>query len=135
MMRHRRPTARRLLGLFACVLAGFAFVAVAVHLLPSKTAAASEDPATVRHIFSETIANNYDFRFGTGKPFLPSNAMTETGEFLDPKTFPNAAYCGHCHQEAHKQWRQSAHANSFRAPWYKKNVNLLMSTKGNEYAR
>ena len=86
-------------------------------------------------MFSEKVAEHYDFKFGKDQPFLPSNATTDTGEFLDPKTFPDAKYCGHCHQEAHKQWRQSAHANSFRAPWYLKNVNLLMATKGNEYAR
>ena len=69
------------------------------------------------------------------KPFLPSNATTDTGEFIDPTSFPTAKYCGHCHQEAYAQWRQSAHANSFRAPWYIKNVNLLMNGKGIEFAR
>ena len=28
-----------------------------------------------------------------------------------------------------------AHANSFRAPWYVKNVNMLMKGKGIEYTR
>lgn len=135
MMQHLSPAARRVPGIAACLLAGFAIAAAAAHLLPARTAAASEDPVAARHLFSEAVATTYDFKFGADKPFLPSNATTDTGEFLDPKTFPNAAYCGHCHQEAHKQWRQSAHANSFRAPWYKKNVNLMMSTKGNEYAR
>jgi hypothetical protein len=67
--------------------------------------------------------------------FLPSNATTDTGEFIDPKSFLTAKYCGHCHQAAYAQWRQTAHANSFRAPWYIKNVNLLMRGKGIEYAR
>jgi len=106
-----------------------------LRLLPVKSASASEDPVAVRHEFSAKVAEHYDYRFGKDRPFLPSNATTDTGEFLDPKTFPDAQYCGHCHQESHKQWRQSAHANSFRAPWYKKNVNLLMAQKGNEYAR
>lgn len=135
MMRHLSLTARRWMGVSACLLAGIAIAAAIEHLVPSTIAAASEDPAAMRHVYSETIAKTYDFRFGPEKPFLPSNATTDSGEFLDPKTFPTAAYCGHCHQESHKQWRQSAHANSFRAPWYKKNVNLLMSTKGNEFAR
>ncbi len=126
---------RRVMGVGVCVLAGVALSATASHLLPVKSAQASEDPAAVRHVFSQRVAENYDYKFGKDTPFLPSNARTDTGEFLDPKTFPDANYCGHCHQEAHKQWRQSAHANSFRTPWYKKNVNLLMSTKGNEYAR
>jgi tetratricopeptide (TPR) repeat protein len=105
------------------------------HVFSVRTAHASEDAAAVRHAFSVKASEGYDFRFGKEHPFLPSNATTDTGEFLDPKTFPDAAYCGRCHQEAHKEWRQSAHANSFRTPWYKKNVNMLMSTKGNEYAR
>jgi hypothetical protein len=122
-------------GVAGCLVAGFAVAAAVVRVLPEKTAEASEDPVAARHVFSEEVAAKYDFHYGKEKPFLPSNANTDTGEFLDPKTFPDAAYCGHCHQEAHKQWRQSAHANSFRAPWYKKNVNLLMTQKGNEFAR
>jgi tetratricopeptide (TPR) repeat protein len=108
---------------------------VGVALLSPRTAQAGEDPSAVRHAYSERVRQTYDFHLGENEPFLPSNATTDTGEFLDPKTFPSAAYCGHCHQEAHKQWRQSAHANSFRAPWYVKNVNLLMQSKGVEYAR
>ncbi len=127
---------RRGMVLGGCVVAGAAMsVGVARLLVEPPAARASENPAAVRTEFSTKVAEGYDFRFGKDSPFLPSNAQTDTGEFLDPKTFPDAAYCGHCHQEAHKQWRQSAHANSFRTPWYKKNVNLLMSTKGNEYAR
>ncbi|HWZ12833.1 MAG TPA: tetratricopeptide repeat protein [Acidobacteriaceae bacterium] len=104
-------------------------------LRPNTTAHANEDAATARHAYSESIAAKYDYHFGAREPFLPSNATTDTGEFLDPKTFLSASYCGHCHQESHQQWRQSAHANSFRAPWYVKNVNLLMQQKGVEYAR
>jgi tetratricopeptide (TPR) repeat protein len=126
---------RRWLGMVACVATGISLTAIGLRLAPVKTAQASEDPVAVRHAFNEKVSENYDFHFGKDRPFLPTNATTDTGEFLDPKTFPDAAYCGHCHQEAHKQWRESAHANSFRAPWYKKNVNLLMSQKGNEFAR
>jgi tetratricopeptide (TPR) repeat protein len=126
---------RRLLGFSLCLAACAGVVFSAARLLPGTTAQAGEDPAAMRHVFSEKVAEIYDYKFGKDKPFLPSNATTDTGEFLDPKTFPDANYCGHCHQESHKQWRQSAHANSFRAPWYRRNVNLLMSSKGNEYAR
>jgi Flp pilus assembly protein TadD len=134
-MRELRPMTRRLVGLSVCAVVGFGFSVAAMRFLPVKPAQASEDPVAVRHVFSEKVAEKYNFKFGKDRPFLPSNATTDTGEFLDPKTFPDANYCGHCHQEAHKQWRQTAHANSFRTPWYKKNVNMLMSTKGNEYAR
>ena len=37
--------------------------------------------------------------------------MSVNGQFLSPKAFYNAQYCGHCHQEAYHQWRQSVHSN------------------------
>ena len=91
--------------------------------------------AAARHAYSEKTAAGYDFHWGKESPFLPSNAQTDTGEFLDPKSFPTAQYCGHCHQESHKQWRESAHSNANRAPWYLRNVALLNDEKGVERSR
>jgi tetratricopeptide (TPR) repeat protein len=54
---------------------------------------------------------------------------------MSPKSFATAEYCGHCHQEAYHQWRESVHSNSFRAPWYLKNVNALIDEKGVQYSR
>lgn len=88
-----------------------------------------------RHAYHQSVASGYDYRFGAEMPFLPSNAVTDTGEFIPPQAFPSAKYCSHCHKEAHDQWRQSAHSNSFRAPWYVRNVNLLRDEKGIEYTR
>ncbi len=118
-----------------CGLMAAAFALLAAWLSPVRPAEASEDKIAVRTVYSRRVAATYDTHIGDHSPFLPSNATTDTGEFLDPSTFPTAAYCGRCHQESHKEWRESAHANSFRAPWYRKNVDLLMETKGPEYAR
>lgn len=52
-----------------------------------------------------------------------------------PGAFPTAAYCGHCHEAAYQQWQQSLHRNSFRAPFYTKNVNVLSDTKGVDFSR
>ncbi len=95
----------------------------------------TDTAADTRSAYSKKIAKDYTYRFGVDKPFLPSNMTTETGEFLDPKTFPTAQYCGHCHQESHAEWRQSAHSNSNRAPWYLRNVNLLNAEKGVSFSR
>ena len=65
--------------------------------------------------FHDSVALRYNYAFGKESPFLPSNAMTANGQFLNPRSFYTAEYCGHCHQEAYHQWRQSAHSNSFRA--------------------
>ena len=89
-------------------------------------------PTTPVH---DSVASHYNYAFGKDAPFLPSNATTSTGQFLSPKAFPKAQYCGHCHQESYHQWRESVHSNSFRAPWYLKNVNALIEEKGVEYSR
>ena len=85
--------------------------------------------------YHKHVASKYNYAFGKDTPFLPSNATSYNGEFMSPKSFLNAQYCGHCHQESYKQWRQSAHSNSFRAPWYLKNVNLLIEEKGVQFSR
>jgi tetratricopeptide (TPR) repeat protein len=85
--------------------------------------------------FHDSVNARYNFAFGKDTPFLPSNATSANGQFLNPKSFYTAEYCGHCHQEAYHQWRQTAHANSFRAPWYLKNVNMLIDEKGVQYSR
>ncbi len=55
---------------------------------------------------------------------------TDNGEFIDPKSYPSAEYCGHCHKESHAEWRESAHSNSVRPIWYQRNVNMLNDEKG-----
>jgi Flp pilus assembly protein TadD len=116
----------------AFLLAGAACGLLA--LLP-RAANAGQDAATDRAAYTQKVAEHYNFRFGDDHPFLPSNATTDTGQFIDSKSFLTAKYCGHCHQEAYAEWRQTAHANSFRAPWYIKNTNLLRDEKGIEFTR
>jgi tetratricopeptide (TPR) repeat protein/HAMP domain-containing protein len=109
----------------------------------TRPARAQEDPATVRAMYSESVAEHYRLPFAADQypsnassyAFLPSNATTDTGQFIDTKNFPPANYCGHCHQQAYAEWRQTVHANSFRNPWYVKNVNLLINERGIEYTR
>lgn len=85
--------------------------------------------------FHDNISHRYNFAFGKESPFLPSNAMSYNGQFLSPTSFPTAEYCGHCHKAAYAQWRQSVHSNSFRPPWYLKNVNALIDEKGVQFSR
>ncbi len=85
--------------------------------------------------YDQHVAGRYNYAFGKDHPFLPSNATSINGQFYSPKSFLTAEYCGHCHKESYHQWRQSAHANSFRTPWYLRNVNMLIDEKGVQYAR
>lgn len=104
-----------------------------------STIHAAEDPlsreAVARKTFSGTIAQTYSFPFKAGDISFPGNAADTENIFLAPGDFPAASYCQHCHQEAYHQWRQSLHSNAFRTPFYRKSVNILMRTKGIEYAR
>jgi Tfp pilus assembly protein PilF len=133
-----KPTifANRVLWLVSRMMVAAAVACVFMTWRVERTCAGSDDPtAAQRAEYSQTTSEHYNSRFGADQPFLPSNATTDTGQFIDSKSFPTAKYCGHCHQEAHAEWRQTAHANAFRAPWYIKNTNLLKKEKGIEYTR
>ena len=84
--------------------------------------------------YQEQVEKSYQHRFGEN-PFLPSRALSITGQFIPADAFPKAAYCAKCHEDAHREWRQSAHANSFRAPFYMRNIELLIRQKGIDYTR
>src|SRR6266516_2575777 len=84
--------------------------------------------------YAEEISKNYDFKFGAN-PFAPSNATSSTGTFIPGEKFVPSTRCGACHTDAHAQWRQSAHGNAFREPFYQKNVKDLQNQKGIEFTR
>ena len=126
---------RKHLGIGVLIL-GFSLTALTAFAPRSvKAGSQADEAATARHDYTEKVAAKYNYRFGKEFPFVPSNGTTDTGEFLDPKVFPTAEYCGHCHQESHKQWRESAHSNANRVPYYLKNVALLNDSKGIEFSR
>lgn len=101
----------------------------------SAASGASASFATQRSAYAADIGKTYSFPWGREHPFWPSNARIEGDTFIQPGAFPTASYCAHCHQASYHQWRQSAHANAFREPFYIKNVQLLMDQKGIPSAR
>ena len=124
-------TRKLLATLLLTTAAGLLFVP---HVVRAR-ATDDDTHAAARAAYNTKTAAIYNYKFGEEHPFYPSNATTDTGTFLDPKDFPTAAYCGHCHQAAHAQWRESAHSNSNRVPYYLRNVNLLAAEKGIAYTR
>lgn len=102
-------------------------------LLASATFLLAGDPSSAG-THSGGAQPHYNLPFGNN-PFFPSQATSDSHGFIDASAFPTAEYCAKCHEEAHRQWRQSAHANSFRPPFYRKNVDLLIAQKGIEYTR
>lgn len=99
------------------------------------TSRAQSKENTERKSYSDQIGKTYNFLFGKDNISLPGNAATEGNEFIQPGAFPKAEYCAHCHEEAYHQWRQALHSNSFRTPFYRTSVNILIRTKGIEFSR
>jgi tetratricopeptide (TPR) repeat protein len=100
-----------------------------------KTPTQTDTLTETRKEYSDKVAAEYNYRFGKDKPFIPGNAKIEGDGFVQPGAFPNATYCAHCHQEAYHQWRQALHSNSFRTPFYRASVNILIKTRGIEFSR
>jgi Flp pilus assembly protein TadD len=96
---------------------------------------ASGPETSARKAYADKVRETYNYQFVKGNISIPGNAAVEGNDFLPPDAFPDAAYCGHCHQEAYHQWRQSLHSNSFRTPFYRASVNVLPRTKGIEFTR
>lgn len=103
-------------------------------LLIARHATADLNEGTGDPAYSEEISRTYDFKFGAN-PFAPSNATSTTGTFIPGEKFLPSTRCGTCHTDAHAQWRQSAHGNAFREPFYQKNVKDLISQRGIEFTR
>ena len=123
--------------LTATLILGAAVMLFAVFSL-SRTAAGDNNPADSGKLnsalYAGAISETYDFKFGPN-PFAPSNATSTTGTFIPGEKFVPSTRCGTCHTDAHAQWRQSAHGNAFREPFYQKNVKDLQSQKGIEFTR
>ena len=88
-----------------------------------------------RQQWADKVRESYNYSILKGNISLPGNAQVEGGDFIQPGAFPTAQYCAHCHREAYAQWREALHSNSFRTPFYRTSVNIVMNTKGIQFAR
>ncbi len=85
--------------------------------------------------YNTLIRETFDFRFGEDKPFAPSNADSFNGKFIKGEDFISSTRCASCHSDVFPHWLQSAHRNSFREPFYQKNVNDLVSQRNIAFTR
>jgi Tfp pilus assembly protein PilF len=72
---------------------------------------------------------DYEMPYGAS-PFAPSNAKTTTGQLISQTAFIPARRCAKCHESTHAEWKESAHRNAFREPFYQANVNHLIRDRG-----
>ena len=88
---------------------------------------AEQQQDTDRQAHNDAVTPSYNFHYGEKNPFVPGNIQVEGKGFIQPGAFPEAEYCGTCHQEAYSQWRQALHSNAFRTPFYRTSVNISYS--------
>src|SRR5437773_9715878 len=119
------------IALLACFVL---MIYLGASIFGNATATTNGDVDKNQSTYAAEISKTYDFKFGPN-PFSPGNATTTTGTFIPGEMFVSSKRCGTCHTDAHAQWRQSAHGNAFREPFYQKNVKDLQSQKGIEFTR
>ena len=103
------------------VVVAFAVLAAVLYVRSGTGKSNDETKENPFAQYHEKIKGNYDLKFGDN-PFAPSNASTTTGTFIPGEYFIASSRCAKCHAGAHAQWQESAHRNSFREPFYQKNV-------------
>jgi Flp pilus assembly protein TadD len=91
--------------------------------------------AEQRKEYADEVRKSYNFRFGDGIISIPGNAAIEGNDFIQAGAYPKATYCAVCHAQAYNNWRQALHSNSFRTPFYRTSVNILLRSKGIEFTR
>ncbi len=83
---------------------------------------------------SADATQTYHLPYGAN-PFAPGEVQTSTNTFIRAEQFIPAAYCARCHKSAHQQWAESPHRNSFRGPFYQKNIEDFTKRYGVEITR
>jgi hypothetical protein len=104
------------------------------HPAPAQTPEQAKQ-AEERKAYADEVRKSYNFRFGAGVISIPGNAAIEGNDFVQAGSFPKATYCAVCHAQAYNNWRQALHSNSFRTPFYRASVNILLRSKGIEFTR
>ncbi|HLG13691.1 MAG TPA: tetratricopeptide repeat protein [Blastocatellia bacterium] len=123
---------RRSLSRCVAAAAVFIFAFVIYSARPASRVSTILPPPDSKRAGDST--DHYRLPFGSN-PFAPSEVRTTTGSFISADKFIPASYCARCHADAHRQWQESPHRNSFREPFYKKNVELFIDQYGIEYTR
>src|SRR5436853_5385928 len=134
IMRKAYPSAARLAALKLMLIALTAVASLCSFGRASASGEGDDQKKAVPPRYEELVLKSYDQRFGQN-PFAPSNATSTTGTFIPGSKFLPAARCANCHGDAHAQWRQSAHGNAFREPFYQRNVKDIISQKDIAYTR
>lgn len=80
---------------------------------------------------------DYNFLYGTNRPFAPSLAMTETGGAYDAESLAGSKTCGTvgCHDQIVEEWSPSAHRYAAMDPAFQGIQDVMAKENGPESTR
>lgn len=80
---------------------------------------------------------DYNYLYGSDRPFAPSLASTSTGGAFDARSLSGSKTCGSsgCHEEIRKEWQVSAHAWSAMDPAFQAVQGVMAKQNGPESTR
>ena len=68
---------------------------------------------------------------GSGSPFFPSSAQSNTGDLIPSDFFLDSKVCGECHKDIYEQWNSLMHHfSSFNNQFYRKSIEYMQEVTG-----
>lgn len=83
------------------------------------------------------LPDDYNYLYGSDRPFAPSLGRTATGDAFDARTLGNSQTCGRsgCHAEIVKEWEVSAHRWAAADPAFRAIQTVMGEQNGPESTR
>ena len=87
--------------------------------------------------YHNQFPSDYNYAFGTNRPFAPSLAHTSTNGAFDPRSLAGSQTCGAsgCHTEIYNEWKTSAHRYAAMDPIFQGIQNVMAKQNGPESTR
>lgn len=87
--------------------------------------------------YANTFPKDYNFLYGTNRPFAPSLAKTDTGGAFDAESLAGSRSCGTagCHEQIVREWLPSAHRYAAMDPAFQGIQEVMAKQNGAESTR
>ena len=87
--------------------------------------------------YANEFPKDYNYLYGTNRPFAPSLARTDTGGAFDSRTLAGSKSCGTsgCHEEIVQEWLPSAHRYAAMDPAFQGIQEVMAKQNGAESTR
>src|SRR6185369_6900568 len=87
--------------------------------------------------YTNEFPKDYNYLYGTNRPFAPSLARTDTGGAFDARSLAGSESCGTagCHEQIVQEWKPSAHRYAAMDTVFQPIQNVMAKQNGPESTR